>query len=107
MFFSLLFQHVVTRSMSTVEIVHAKYGNKMSRKKRPKQILRKSMTDSLVRKSRVREHLGLTSEGRGRRTGDFTDGGEMTENERNDSRSISKSLERVRISLYLARSALS
>lgn len=87
MFFSLQFQLVVMHSMNTVEIAHAKYGNNMSRKKRQKQILKMSMTDSLVRKSRAREHLGLTFEGHGRRIGDFTDGGEMTESERNDSRS--------------------
>jgi hypothetical protein len=99
MFFSLPFRPVVMHSMNTVEIAHAKYGNKMSRKKRQKQTQRTGMTDSLVRKSRVREHLGLTFEGHGRRTGDFSDGEEMSESERNGLRSISRNLEKVRVSL--------
>jgi len=98
MFFSHPFQPVVTHSMNTVEIAHAKFDNKISRKKGQKQTLRKSMTDSLVRKSRAREHLGLTFDELGRRTDDFTDGEETTESERRGSRNISRNLERVRIS---------
>ena len=95
MYFSLPYLHVVTPLTSIAETVPVSSANKMSRRKRPMQTLERSLIACSLKRSRVLELLGPTSDELGKRISVSTVGAGTIGNARNALRSFLENWEKV------------
>jgi len=95
MYSSRLYLRVVRPLTNIAETVLANSGNKMLRKRQRMRTLERSLIACSLNRSRALGPLGLTSDELGKRIGVSMVGGGMIGNARNDSRSSSRSWEKV------------